>query len=198
MTGPSYEREPRPYEQGAAPYEQGPAPYGAGPYEPDPYGADPYRPDPRASRRPPRPPGVDAARLWGGGLATAAIAALMAFLGVLIARGVFGIELLAPEREGTIGDTTTGVYVLMAGIGALVATLILQILALLTPQPLSFFSWVVGLVTLVFAVTPFTTGADIASQVATGLINLCIGLTILTLLPRSAYGALRSGGRGPA
>ena len=170
MTGPEYERSPHANDPSSQPYTA-----------------------PTAAYDRPRREEVDAGRLWGTGLATATVAALVAFLGVLIARGIFGIELLAPEREGVIGDTTTGVYVLMAGLGSLVATLILQILAALIPRPLSFFSWIVGLVTLVFAVVPFTTGASPASQFATGLINLCVGLTILTLLPRGAYAAMRPG-----
>jgi hypothetical protein len=39
---------------------------------------------------------VDAARLWTGGLATALVAALVAVVGVLIARGLFDVPVLAP------------------------------------------------------------------------------------------------------
>ncbi|MFC4909535.1 DUF6069 family protein [Actinomadura gamaensis] len=144
-------------------------------------------PPPVPPAAPPASVSLDAGRLWRGGLATMAVAALVAFVGVLIARGVFGVELLAPKRAGTIGDSEVGGYVFLAGAGALVATLILQVLALLTPEPLSFFSWIVGLITLIFAVAPFTTDAALSSQFATGLINLCVGLTILSLLPRSGY-----------
>ena len=38
---------------------------------------------------------VDAGRLWTGGLATAVVAALVALVGVLIARGLFDIPVLA-------------------------------------------------------------------------------------------------------
>lgn len=133
-------------------------------------------------------------KLWAGGLATACVTALVAFVGVLIARGVFDIALLSPKREGTVGTATTGGYVVAAFMGALVATLILQLLITLSPNPLSFFSWIVGLVTLSLAVVPFTTDAPVSSQVATGLINLCIGIVIMTMLPQTAYsrGAGRS------
>ena len=135
---------------------------------------------------------VDAGRLWGGGLATAAVAALVAFVGVLIARGVFDVELLAPKGKGTLGDSTTAVYVVAAGIGALAATLILQILVAITPQPLGFFSWIIGLTTLVFTIVPFTTDAKPASQWATALIDLAVGLVILMLLPQIGYSAMQS------
>lgn len=120
-----------------------------------------------------------------------AVAALVAFVGVLIARGVFGIDLLAPKERGSLGDSTTAAYVVAAAVGTLVATLILQILIALTPRPLGFFSWIIGLVTLIFATVPFTTDADLPSQVATSLINLCVGLVILTLLPQIGYSALK-------
>ena len=50
---------------------------------------------------------VDAARLWTGGLATALVAALVAVVGVLIARGLFDFPVLAPRREGALGNPTT-------------------------------------------------------------------------------------------
>jgi hypothetical protein len=126
------------------------------------------------------------------------VASLVAFVGVLIARGVFDVELMSPKGEGTLGDSTTAVYVVMAGAGALVATLILQILVALTPQPLGFFSWIIGLTMMIFAIVPFTTDAPLSSQVATGLINLCVGLVILTLLPQIGYSALRSQVESPS
>lgn len=144
----------------------------------------------------PQPPAdslaVDASRLWGGGLATAAVACLVAFVGILIARGVFDVELLAPKRDGVVGGSTAAAYVVMAGVGALAATLILQILVALAPQPLTFFSWIVGLTMVIFAVMPFTTDAKLSSQVATSLINLSVGIVILSLLPRIGYSSLTS------
>ena len=50
---------------------------------------------------------MDAARLWTGGLATAVVAALVALVGVLIARGLFDIPVLAPAGEGALGNSNT-------------------------------------------------------------------------------------------
>jgi hypothetical protein len=47
--------------------------------------------------------GVDARRLWFGGLATALVAALIALVGIVVARGVFGIPILAPKGGGRTG-----------------------------------------------------------------------------------------------
>ncbi|NGN62628.1 hypothetical protein G5C51_01745 [Streptomyces sp. A7024] len=136
-------------------------------------------------------PAVDAGRLWGGGLATAVVAALVALVGVLIARGVFDVALLARNTEGAFGDSSTTAYVVTAALAAIIATLILQILVALTPQPLGFFSWIIGLTTLIFAVVPFTTDAKPATQWATALINLAVGLVIVILLPQIGYSALQ-------
>jgi hypothetical protein len=38
--------------------------------------------------------------LWTGGLATAVVAALVAVVGVLVARGLFDVPVLAPHRGG--------------------------------------------------------------------------------------------------
>jgi hypothetical protein len=51
---------------------------------------------------------IDAARLWTGGLATALVAALVAVVGVLIARGLFDDPVLAPAREGGPSGSSPG------------------------------------------------------------------------------------------
>ncbi len=42
--------------------------------------------------------------------------------------------------------------------------------------------WIVGLATAVAVLTPFTTDAFVSAKIATALLNLAIGLTILTLV----------------
>ena len=50
---------------------------------------------------------IDAGRLWTGGVATALVAALVAVVGVLIARGLFDVPVLAPSSEGSLGNAST-------------------------------------------------------------------------------------------
>ncbi|GIH95732.1 DUF6069 family protein [Planobispora siamensis] len=138
------------------------------------------------------PPAVDTGRLWGGGLATAVVAGLVAWLGVLVAEGILNVELLTPRSRGLTGASGTALYVISAGTGALIATLILQILVTLTPRPLAYFSTIIGLLTAAFAILPFTAEAPLSTQLATGLANLCVGLVILTMLPKVGYTAIRS------
>src|SRR5215213_9486867 len=94
---------------------------------------------------------VDAGRLWTGGLATAAVAALVAVVGVLIARGLFDVPVLAPTGEGTLGDASTAWLAGLAALAALAATGLLHLLLLSTPRPGRFFTWIVGLATVIAA-----------------------------------------------
>src|SRR5271166_5067873 len=90
---------------------------------------------------------VDARRLWSGGLATALVAVLTALVGVLVCRWLFNIPVLAPRRNGAYGDVHTTGFLLAAAAAALVATALMHLLLLTTPRPLTFFRWIVGLVT---------------------------------------------------
>ncbi|GAB2516633.1 DUF6069 family protein [Nocardiopsis aegyptia] len=140
---------------------------------------------------------VNAVRLWSGGLATAVVAALVILVGTLVIRGVMDIPVLAPEEAGYLGDAGTVVYALMAAVAALLATGLLHLLLVAAPRARAFFGWIIGLVTAVAAVTPFTQGAELPSQIATAVINLVAGIAIATLLSSVAKTAVvRSPRRG--
>jgi hypothetical protein len=135
-------------------------------------------------------PRINAGRLWAGGLATAAVAALAAIVGILLARGVFDVAVLAPRSEGTWGDADTWTYAAVAALVALLATGLLQLLMMFSPDPLRFFRWVVALLTLVGLLAPIAAERTWPG-VATGLINLALGVTIGTLLSGVARSATR-------
>jgi hypothetical protein len=138
------------------------------------------------------PVGVDAARLWTGGLATALVTALVALVGVLIARGLFDVPVLAPRREGVFGDVdTTARLAILAAVAALVATGLMHLLLLSTPRPFRFFTWIISLLTLLAVVMPFMTDAALAIQVATAAIGLAIGTAIGSLVSGAARSAIR-------
>jgi hypothetical protein len=136
---------------------------------------------------------VDAGKLWAGGLATAVVAALIAVVGIVIARGIFHIPVLAPNRSGTWGDADTVTYALAAFAVGLFATALMHILLLATPSPFTFFGWILGLSTLVAALAPFATSAEMASRVSTALINLFIGIGVWSLTVSTARRSLRRG-----
>src|ERR1700761_2168562 len=145
--------------------------------------------DPAASRVRP-----DAVPFWSGAAATAVVAALIALVGILICRWTLNIPILAPAGEGAWGNAHTGVYVLVAALVALVAAGVLYLLALGAPQPRLFFNWITGLATVAAVAYPFSTSAPLNQKVATALVDLVLGLAIISLL--SATSA-RAGRRRP-
>ena len=158
----------------------------------DEYGAPSGRPVPGAPDRSP----VDANRLWAGGLATAVVAALIALVGLLIVRAVLRIALLAPKEAGAFGDGDTAVLCLGAAAAALAATGLVHLLLLATPRPLSYFGWIVGLLTAVAVVLPLLSGGSLAIALAQSVIHLVIGLAIGSLVAGAARSAVR-GRRAP-
>jgi hypothetical protein len=119
------------------------------------------------------------------------VAALIALAGILIARWLFTIPILAPKRAGAWGDASTGTYVLSAAGAALVATALMHLLLLTTPRPQVFFSWIIALATVVAVVFPFSTTAPIAQKAATSVVDLVLGFAIGTLISGVAGRAVR-------
>jgi Family of unknown function (DUF6069) len=144
---------------------------------------DPGRSQPR--------PKVDAGRLWTGGVATAAVAALVAVVGVLIARGLFDVPLLAPTGEGTFGDASTARLAGLAALAALLATGLMHLLLASTPRPVRFFTWIVTLATLIAVILPLMTDAEPSAKLATAALNLVIGTAIGSLVSSIARSAVR-------
>jgi hypothetical protein len=134
---------------------------------------------------------VDANRLWTGGMATAVVAALVAVVGLLIARGLFQVPVLAPTEDGALGNANTARLALVAAGAALAATGLMHLLLRFIPRPRQFFTWIVSLATLAAVLVPFSTGAGIATKVATAAINLAIGVAIGSLVSGVALSAVR-------
>src|SRR5579863_6800973 len=149
----------------------------------------------RAEEPPPEPAGparwIEPGPLWAGGVATAVVAALIALAGILIARWLFTIPILAPKRAGAWGNASTGMYVLAAAGAALVATAIMHLLLLTVPRPQVFFGWIIALATVVAVVFPFSTTAPVAQKVATATVDLVLGFAIGTLVSSVAARAVR-------
>lgn len=148
---------------------------------------NPYRGSPQ-ERSSPRPK-LDERRFRAAGLATSIVAALIAVVGVVIARGVFKIPLLGPLESGVWGSASTIAYAFAAFAFAMLGTGLLFLLLRTTPSPITFFGWIVGLVTAVAAVIPLTMGSDFGAKVATALVNAAIGIAIGML---TVSGARRS------
>lgn len=142
--------------------------------------------------RPPRP-AVDARQLWAGGIATAVVAALIAVVGVLASRWLFHVPILAPRRDGAYGDAHTTGLVLLSAAAAIVATALAHLLAMSTPRPTLFLGWIVGLVTVVAILLPFSTTAPLTAKIATAIISLVLGIAIGSLVTSVVDRAVRAG-----
>jgi hypothetical protein len=125
---------------------------------------------------------VDAARLWAGGVAAAIVAAGVAVVGLLIARGVCNTPVLIPDRDGALVNANSVKYALAAAFAALVATGLMHLLLLYAPSPRTFFTWIVGLGTAAVTVAPFGWDATTESKLAVAAINLAIGIAVMTTL----------------
>ena len=126
-------------------------------------------------------------------LATAIVAALVALVGVLIVRALLRIDLYAPLSAGAFANSATVVLCVSAAAAALAAaTGLVHLLLLSTPRPLSYFSWIVGLVTAAAVVVPFTYASNLAVALAQAVIHLVIGIAIGSLVSGAAASAMRS------
>jgi hypothetical protein len=141
--------------------------------------------------RPPRPV-VEARRLWAGGVAAAIVAALIGVVGVLASRWLFGLPILAPQRDGAHGDVQTTALMLIAAGAALAATAIAHLLAVSTPRPTVFLGWIVGLATVVAVLLPFNTTAPLDSKIATAIISVVLGIAIGSLLTSVVERSIRT------
>src|SRR6478752_1389045 len=142
-------------------------------------------PEPEPRRR------VDARPLWSGGVATAVVAALIALVGILVCRWLFNVPILSPRREGAWGNASSVGYVLAAAPCALAATALMYLLLISTPYPRVFFGWIIGLATLVAVVFPFSTSAPTSQKIATGFVNLVLGIAIGSLITEVSRRASR-------
>ena len=114
------------------------------------------------------------------------MAAGVAIVGFLIARGILEIDVLAPAAKDRTFDSAMVWYAAVAFVATLLATGLAHLLILGAPEPMRFFSWIVGLATVVAALLPFLGDADLAPKVVTGVINLAIGISILSIVGRIA------------
>jgi hypothetical protein len=148
-----------------------------------------WSPAPRGGQLsvPPEPvPGsrvyINASRLWAGGVATACVAALVAYVGVLVCRDLLKLSPVRPPLLLDLGWGLSGDYAATAFLCAIAATGLAHLLSLGAPRPRVFFGWIVALATIATMVVPFASSAPLASKVSTAAINLVVGVAIASLL----------------
>lgn len=127
---------------------------------------------------------VSAGRLWGAGLATAVVVALLAVVGILIIRSLFHLAILAPRADGAWGNAHTLTYAVLSAAIALAATAVLHLLLVATPHATMFFTWIMVLLTIIAVFVPLTLVVvdHQLDMIATTALDLLLALTITGLL----------------
>ncbi|OLT49009.1 hypothetical protein BJF85_10660 [Saccharomonospora sp. CUA-673] len=130
--------------------------------------------------------------LWAGGAATALVAALIGVVATLVVTGVLDIPVIAPATvDGSGVDYIGAMWLAGFGVvGSFLATALAHLLMLVAPRPMSFLGWVVGLVTIVFVVWPFTITVELEVQIASALVYIVMGIAIGSLVSGMASRAL--------
>jgi hypothetical protein len=125
---------------------------------------------------------VDAGRLWIGGVLAGVVAAGVAIVGLLIARGIFHVRVFTKSPSGELVNATTWWYAALAFFVAIVAAALLHALLLAAPSPFNFFTWIMLLAIAIAALIPFTTSAHFGPKVASAAINAAIGVAVLSVM----------------
>ena len=141
--------------------------------------------------RRPAGPALDATKLWTGGLATAAVAALAGLVGTLVIRVLFEYAPVGTAATHAFSTTNAGLPCLFAGVAALAATGVAHLLIVSTPDPLSYLGWIIGLSAAAAVVLPLLGGVPLAAAIAIAVVNLVIGLAIGSLVIGTAMAAPR-------
>ena len=133
---------------------------------------------------------IDAGRLWSGGVMAAVVAAGVAIVGLLIARGILDIPVLV-ERNGKLVNANTWWYAGAAFLAGIAATGLLHALLVTTPQPYRFFRWIAGLAVTIAVLIPFTTAAGLDTKLTVASINLAVGVCIVSIVSGVGRSAAR-------
>ncbi len=141
--------------------------------------------DPVATPRQSQRGGIDTARFWVGAALTAGISALVALIALIITNDLLHVPVMISEG-GRLVMIGFGAYALFAAAAAVAASVLYAVLVNFAPRPGLYFGWIVGLVTLLAALLPLTTGAVVVDQLALAGINLVVGLVITGLVPTAA------------
>jgi hypothetical protein len=131
-------------------------------------------------------PRIDQIRYWVGAGITAVIAALVSLIALVVAQGIIHVPVVL--GSSSIHAAVYGVSA--AGIAVLAAALFDAMLQV-APRPLTYYSWLGGIVTVLATLLPFTSTAGLHSQIALALTNFAVGTVITLLVPVAASNARR-------
>jgi cytochrome c biogenesis factor len=133
---------------------------------------------------------VDGGRLWVGGMVAACVVAGIVIVGILTAR-VLHTHVLETARDGGLVNVNGSWYAFAAAVVALAATGLLHLLLLTTPRPRLLFRWILSVATMIALVAPFARTAPLATQVTLAVVNLAVGVAIVSIVGGFASDVVR-------
>lgn len=98
--------------------------------------------------------GLDATRYWVGASLTAMVAALVAAIGLVVARGILHIQMLGTTMTGAEIAT----YGLISAGLALAAAMLYFAMLNVAPRPALYYGWIVCLITVLAVLLPSPAG----------------------------------------
>jgi hypothetical protein len=150
--------------------------------------ADRYAVNPLAEADDARDTMLVQVRYWVGTGLTAVIAALTGLVALIVAQGILGIQVVMGSGS-TISPISVSAYGLAAaGIAVLAAALFAGMIRV-APKPVAYYSWLVGMITVLAVLLPFTTTVGLHAQIALAVTNLAVGLVVMLGIPLAASNA---------
>jgi hypothetical protein len=131
--------------------------------------------------------GIDQVRYWVGAGLTASVTALVGIIGLVVAHGIVHV----PVELGSGHAINSGLYGLLLVVLALGAAALFDGMLHVAPRPVTYYSWLIAMVTALATLLPFTTNVGLHSQIAFAAMNLATGLVIMILIPFAAVNARR-------
>ncbi|MCP2322705.1 hypothetical protein HDA40_001212 [Hamadaea flava] len=131
-------------------------------------------------------PLVDPRRLWTGGVVAAIVVAGVVVACFLIVRGVLDIPVLGVDLSGGVFLPSMLGYAFGGAAATLLLTGLAHLLLITTPRPRFFLGWIIGVLTAIAVIVPFTKSAPFEVQLATAAVNLIVGVTIGVMLSTTA------------
>jgi hypothetical protein len=134
--------------------------------------------------------GIDQVRFWVGSAITAVVAALVGVVGLIVAHGIIHVPVMFGSGTALSPLNATMYGLAAAGI-ALGAAGLFDGMLHVAPRPVTYYSWLIALITVLAALLPFTTTATLHSQLVLGAMNAAVGVIIMILVPMAAVNAQR-------
>ena len=146
-----------------------------------------YRPPEQSFEREASRSRIDQTRYWVGAAITAAIAAVTAVLGTIIAHSILHIPVLS---DSTGGPHMLAYALSAAGI-AIAAAALYNAMLHFAPRPRAFFGALSGALIALAVLVPFAITLPLSTQAAFALMNLAVAGVIALLVPLAATNARR-------